>query len=197
MKHEDTCITSILVIGNCVALGFGIAFLVQSVSQISYAYNLWWWALVYCIIIGVSILNQIVKWILTRTEVVEETNSDSNSDDEDALHTRASKRGKKLFRHVYSVKNPIDTLVAVASFGAFIWGCYVYARLGPNGSYTDDVGIHVSYNNQLWVWFQVMFWLLVALLCLACCCLSCIGCLACCAVITGADPVVLRQRSQV
>lgn len=181
MKHQDICITSVFVIGSCVALGFGIAFLVNSFSQVGYSYNLWYWNIVYCVILALSIINQLVKWFMSRTEVVDE--SDSSSDD--GLHKKAHKHGKRLIlRHIYSVKNPVDTLIAVAVFGMFIWGCYIYAHLGGDGSYTNDAGIHIVYNTQLWVWFQVFFWLIVAILCLTCCCLSCVGCVTCCAVIT-------------
>lgn len=188
MKHGDTCCTSIFVIGNCVALGFGIAFLVQAVSQIGYEYNLWWWNLVYCVILAVAIVNQLVKWFLTQKEVVEESDDSS-----DTTHVKATKHGKRLLtRYVYSHRNPVDTLILVALLGSFIWGCYVYARIGGGGSYIDNTGVQVVYNTQLWIWFQVMFWMEVAFMCLMCCLLSCFSCIACCTLVSGGTPALKR-----
>jgi MFS family permease len=158
-RGGNICCTAICLACSIAAIVTCILFAVHAKYEMGYPYHLWYWCVIYGGLIVLAVINTIVKLMFPREEIIEV--KPSSTGDNARLY---------LKRYVYNYENPIDSLLRLAELGMFIWGCIIYSYIGMSGK---------PYDENLWTWFQVMFWFLVAWLILACCAICCAGCTIC------------------
>lgn len=151
--------TAICLGGIIAAIVTGVVFLIHGKYEIGYPHHLWYWCVIYGGILAFALLNMLIKLWFPREEVEAV---------EDSTTSNRAKRYAKSY--VYDYENPMDSIIRLAEFAMFIWGCVIYAYIGMNG---------YPYDDNLWTWFQVMFWFLVAWMCIVFCLFCCLGCAAC------------------
>ena len=135
----NTCCTLACLSGVITAIVFCVIFAVQGQDQMSFSYHLWFWNVIYGGVLTVSVINSLVKLIFPQFFRIEVPNNESTKD--------KTKRYVKTY--VYNYNNPMDSVIALAAFGMYIWAIYIMAHIGLDGG---------PYNHSLYTWFSVMFW---------------------------------------
>ena len=130
IDYVDIFIAGFLVVTYAVAFGFGVASLAVSADdgQVSGAYGLWGWCVMFDIILLLAIIHVVVKFTLRQ-------------------FTEKSPLAKKI--EDILLANWGKLVIFGGLSGMLLWGIYLYARLGINSKVYDAI---------LWKWFQVMLW---------------------------------------
>lgn len=130
MDYADVLIAGLLVIVYSVAFGFGIASLAISADdgQVSSAYGLYGWCIVFVVILLLAIIHVVVKFILRQI-------------------SEKPPLAKKIENILLA--NWGKLLIFSLLSAMLLWGIYIYGQLG------NDSGVYVSI---LWKWYRVMLW---------------------------------------
>ncbi len=169
MAKEQTTILSVccaLIVGGLV-LGFGGSILRETQEPIGperYEY-VWTWCLIEIITTGIGAISIICKFIVGGEEV------------------------SPMIKRTVDV---VNLIIALVTFGTFIWGCVIYNHVTGSASLTE---IYKQYE-KLWTLFMVLFWFRVAVVALVGALLLVVICLSCCGAVLGADSPAISVSEQ-
>jgi hypothetical protein len=138
--------TLVVSIPYLVDVGVGIWFLVDSSDQKNFSYTLWPWCLGLCIVYILACISGLILNTFCYSGPISEI-----KDPESLVENMCKPR-------VIGVP-----MVILSWFGFFLWGCYIYGKLGIRGRYVRD-GIEFVYRRHLWIWFSVNFWFITLIM---------------------------------
>lgn len=137
----DCCFFVSLALSIAVIIS-GTIFTVRYRDERSYDYHLWWYCVVMVGIVLLGMLGRIGEAIyyccITPKEWEVPPKEDKNA------YLQYSVR-----RYIFDYMNAWSDFLLVCSFGLFIWGMYVYAKVKEHD---------IPYSHELWVFFLVTCW---------------------------------------
>lgn len=121
-------------------IGLGVTYIQHSKENASLKYPLRRWAELYCINLGLILIDIVLIYPLYLSP-------SSDLDHEPSIKMILLKR----------ISNVISFFITTIGLILFMLGCYIYHRIGPDGKYTIQ-DVTYTYDHNLWIWFQVNFW---------------------------------------